>query len=437
MINEEGRLSNTVVNEALEKYDRLDPRDKALFVKLVYGTLDYQIQTDYILNLYSKTKVGKMKSLVRNVLRMGVYQLLHMDKIPDSAVCDESVKLVKKTALRNLGGFVNGVLRNIARDKDEIISRLNDGETAEMSGDGTIVPLNKSGLEKTQVRFSVQEWMLKLLSESIGEEATEKFLAYSLETHGVTFRTVGSDEVFVAEDAGKLIKSDDWKNGKLIVQDLSSSMPVKLSSMKEGDAVIDVCAAPGGKSIQAAERVKVKNRGRGEEANGVNGASDTEHSAGRVIACDLTEFKLEKIRENIKRLKIDNIDTVLQDATVRNEKFVGMADVVLADLPCSGIGTISKKPEIKNRLSLDDCKALAEIQKKILNNVCDYVKSGGELIFSTCTLDHFENEDNTRAFLKTHPEFELTEERTLLPSDFPQDGFYIAVMKKCHILSRR
>lgn len=385
MVNEEGKHSNTVINDALEKYDFIDIRDKSLFSKLIYGTLEYQIQLDYIINKYSKVKTEKMKPMVRNLLRMGVYQILYTDKIPDSAVCDESVKLIKKTALKNLGGFVNGVLRNIARDKATI------------------------NIEETAKKYSVQDWMIELLNESIGNDKTEDFLNYSLDGHGVSVRKVGTDAVQILADAAGISKSEDFREGRIIVQDLSSTMPVRLSSIKKGDTVIDVCAAPGGKSIQASERVGAE---------------------GKVFACDLTEKKLTKIKENIARLHINNISLVCQDATKRNEEFVNKADVVIADLPCSGIGTIGKKPEIKNRLSLDDCKSLAKIQKDILDNVCDYVKTGGELVFSTCTIDHYENEDNTKEFLDNHREFKLIDEKLFLPGEMPQDGFYVALMKK-------
>lgn len=360
----------------------MDARDRALFVKLVHGTLEYQIQIDHIIDSFSRTPVKKMKPLVRNILRMSAYQILHLDRIPDSAACNEGVKLINKTALRNLSGFVNGVLRSISRNKESI------------------------DLETPADKYSVQPWIIELLNESIGEANAKRFLEYSLEEHGVTLRRVGSDEMILLENAIGLTESPEWKEGRIIVQDRSSSMPVVMAEIGSDDLVIDVCAAPGGKSLQAAEHAR------------------------EVISCDLTEKKVSKINENIERLRVKNIRTVVQDASVRREDFVSLADVVLADLPCSGLGTISKKPEIKNRLSIDDCKALADIQKKILNNVCDYVKPGGKLVFSTCTLDHYENEDNTRMFLDSHKEFELTEEKTLLPGEFPQDGFYIAVMKK-------
>lgn len=377
-----------MINEALDKYAFLDGRDKSMFVKIIHGSLEYRIRIDHIIDKYSSVNVERMKPLIRNVLRMSVYQILYLDKIPDSAVCDEAVKLVKRSALKNLSGFVNGVLRTIARDKDAI--EIDD------------IPTD----------LSVRGWMYDILVESIGKEETEEFLKYVLAEHGVSVRSVGTDEVYILDDAASLTASEAWNSGRIIAQDYSSSLPVIIAGVKKGDTVLDVCAAPGGKSIQAAEKV-------GEE--------------GHVIACDLTEYKIDKIKENIKRLRITNIETRVRDALIRDDMLVETADVVIADCPCSGIGTISKKPEIKNRLSKKDCLQLAEIQRKILDNVCDYVKKGGKLLYSTCTLDHFENEDNIKAFLERHKDFRLAEEKIMIPSlheDKPYDGFYIALMIK-------
>ena len=409
---EAGEFSNHIINKALEKHTRLDARDRALFVKLVHGTLEYQYTIDHLIDAYSKVKVRKMKPMIRNLLRMSVYQLLFLDKIPAAAVVDESVKLVKKSPLRNLSGFVNGVLRSMERDR------------------------SRFDLQSRTMKYSVPEELLKLLDESLmcgdaingdmvcgdgihqdmfPEEdvpgnPTDDFLAYTLSEQGTSIRTVGTDEIRMVQNIGNLTELPEWKEGKIIVQDYASSLPVRLSSIRPGDTVLDVCAAPGGKSIQAAERVGTE---------------------GKVIACDLTLKKTGKITENCRRTGITNIETRVQDATVRNPEFVGIADVVIADLPCSGLGTIGKKPEIKNRFAMTATLDLAEIQKRILNNVCEYVKPGGELVFSTCTISHYENEDNVRAFLAEHPAFAIKSMKQYLPTEKqPMDGFFVCVMER-------
>lgn len=414
---EEGEFSNLIIGKALDKYAKIDVRDRALFVRTVHGTLEYQLQIDAIIDRFSKVKVRKMKPMIRNILRMSIYQIFYLDKIPVSAIVDEAVKLVRKSPLKNLGGFVNGVLRSIVREKDtidfsdrafkysikpEILDIIEETIAFSLNGHYSNAGKCMTGTEGKRTECSEASD-----NENSAKLLTDAFMEYTLSDHGTFVRTVGTDEVRLIDDVGNLTESDDWKEGRIIVQDYASTLPVRMSSIKETDIVIDVCASPGGKSIQAAEK------------------------AGRVIACDISEKKLERIHENIERLRVSNIECKVCDATVFNTEFDSLADVVIADLPCSGLGTIGKKPEIKNRITVDDLKALAEIQMSILNNVCRYVKPDGELVFSTCTVDHFENADNTEAFVRNHPEFSVIEEKQFLPTDTqPMDGFYVCIMHK-------
>lgn len=383
MINEEGKHCNQVINDALDKFDRIDKRDRSLFVKLIHGTLEYQIQIDEIINSYSSVKVKKMKPIVRNVLRLTIYQILYSDKIPDSAAINEGVKLIKKSALKNLAGFVNAVSRKISLEKDRI------------------------SLGTRALKYSVPQWMIELVDDTVGIDQSDAFFTDSLKEHGLSIRYIGSDVVSTLENFEKLTELDEWKDGKIIAQDYSSSQPIVKAELKNGDIVIDVCAAPGGKAIQASEHV-------GKD--------------GLVYACDISSNKVDKIIQNIERLKVTNIQTVVADATKFIKDFYSKADCVIADLPCSGIGTISGKPDIKNRLSIDDCKSLAELQLSILNNVCDYVCGGGKLVYSTCTIDHYENEDNIRRFLDSHSNYELISSEYIIRAG--ADGFYIAVLRK-------
>lgn len=426
MINEEGRLSHLVVREALDKYDFLSRRDKALFHRLVNGTLEYQNTLDGVIDSLSSIKAAKMKPYIRNLIRMGAYQIIYMDKIPDSAACNESVRLVRGSALRGLSGFVNGVLRSISR--------------------------NKEGLDRStrEARYSVRKWMLDELDATIGREATDRFLEDTLKERAVYVRVADMDVSGVMSDAcvsGKksgrmeellgdsgmtpvpmeiagiavtdmytvkepesITDTELWQSGRAFVQDISSSMPVRLSGITEGMTVIDVCAAPGGKAVQAAQQMR---------------------GTGRVIACDISEKKAELIRENAARTGCSNIDVRVCDATEYHEEFEALADVVIADLPCSGIGTISHKPDIKNRLTHEDVLSLAGLQRRILDNVCRYVKPGGRLIYSTCTLTHEENQDNADAFIKAHPEYSIVKAVTMLPCDaYSCDGFYVGVIQR-------
>jgi 16S rRNA (cytosine967-C5)-methyltransferase len=432
MINEENSLSHIIVREALDKYDYLDGRDKALFYRLVNGTLEYQNTLDSVIDEFSKVKVSKMKPYVRNLVRMGLYQILYMDKVPDSAACNESVNMIKKSALRNLSGFVNGLLRNVSRNKDSI------------------------KLESRERRYSVKKWMLEELDASIGTEAADAFLADSLKEravyvrvsrksasqeliadntqestadvsqgatanasheptadagcHPITVAGITITDMYRSQDPDSITDTAQWQRGEAYIQDISSTMPVRLSGIAGNMTVIDVCAAPGGKAVQAAQRM---------------------NGTGRVIACDISEKKVQLIRDNAARTGCSNIEARVCDATEFHEEYEALADVVIADLPCSGIGTISHKPDIKNRLSHGDVEALADIQQRILGNVCRYVKPGGQLVFSTCTLTHEENADNAAAFVKDHPEFVIKQSVTMLPCEaYSCDGFYICVMDR-------
>ncbi len=426
MINEEGRLSHLVVREALDKYDFLGRRDKALFHRLVNGTLEYQNTLDGVIDSLSSIKAAKMKPYIRNLIRMGAYQIIYMDKIPDSAACNESVRLVKGSAMRGLSGFVNGILRGISRNKEGL-----DFSTRE-------------------TRYSVRRWMLDELDATIGREAADRFLEDALKERAVYVRVADIDisdvmsdvcvsakisggtekllsdnsmvpvpmeiagiavtDMYTVKEPENITDTELWQSGRAFVQDISSSMPVRLSGITEDMTVIDVCAAPGGKAVQAAQQM---------------------HGTGRVIACDISEKKAELIRENAARTGCSNIDVRVCDATEYHEEFEALADVVIADLPCSGIGTISHKPDIKNRLTHDDVLSLSELQRRILDNVCRYVKPGGRLIYSTCTLTHEENQDNADAFIKAHPEYSIIKTVTMLPCDaYSCDGFFVSLTER-------
>ena len=217
-------------------------------------------------------------------------------------------------------------------------------------------------------------------------------------------------DMYTVQEPESITDTELWQSGRAFVQDISSSMPVRLSGITEGMTVIDVCAAPGGKAVQAAQQMR---------------------GTGRVIACDISEKKAELIRENAARTGCSNIDVRVCDATEYHEEFEALADVVIADLPCSGIGTISHKPDIKNRLTHEDVLSLAGLQRRILDNVCRYVKPGGRLIYSTCTLTHEENQDNADAFIKAHPEYSIVKAVTMLPCDaYSCDGFYVGVIQR-------
>lgn len=417
-ILEKGRYSHLVTKAVLDKYSYLEQNDRAFMKRLCNGCVEQKIRIDYVLNQFSSTKVEKMKPVIRNILRMGVYQILFMDKIPDSAACNEAVKLAGKKGFDKLKGFVNGVLRNIARQKEELK-----------------YPERKKDLcSYLQITYSMPEWIVKMWSEQYGEEKTEAILNGLLKERPFTLRLDESlsgeekeDLLKQVKEAGiqlenceelayayRVLKMDSIENipgfleGKWMVQDLGSMLITQFGKIKPGDTVIDVCGAPGGKALHAAAKI-------GKD--------------GKVFVRDLTDYKVSLIEENLARAGYTNVIPQVMDATVVDPSSVGAADVVIADLPCSGLGVIGRKPDIKYRVKPQDLEDIAQLQRTILQVVYQYVKPGGTLLYSTCTLNKKENEENV-AFIREHLPFVLEEAKELLPGNGDTDGFYMARFKR-------
>lgn len=417
-VNEEGRYSHLVIRSVLEKYQYLTKQERAFITRVSEGTIQRRIELDYIIDCFSKVKGNKMKPLIRNLLRMSVYQIKYMDAVPNSAVCNEAVKLARKKGFSGLSGFVNGVLRGISRRLSEI----------------TYPDPKQFPVEALSVRYSMPEWIVEQWIRDYGEERTVQMLSASLEQAPITVRAnlaritpqelkerLAGEGVMVEElDAeafpelfyafaisgvDHLSGLESFRQGMFYVQDISSMMAAEYAAPKEGDCCIDVCAAPGGKSILLAEKMK---------------------ETGCVEARDLTEYKVSLIEENISRCGLSNIRAVQQDATVYDEESVGKADVLLADLPCSGLGTLRKKTDVKYRMSEAGQEELIALQRSILNTVYSYVKPGGTLLYSTCTVHRGENEENVRWFVNEHPEFKLEYQRQIFPGEHMGDGFFIA-----------
>ena len=404
-LEREGGLSHQLIRSVLNKYDYLDARDKKYFKRVTEGTLERQLELDYYLNHYSSVPVRKMKPLIRCLLRMSVYQLLYMDGIPDSAICNEACKLAEKRKFHSLKGFVNGVLRNVSREKEAL--PLPDPE--------------KNYLEWLCVKYSMPEEITKAWLESYGEETTKKLLEALLEIHPVSLRMVQNltakekeeicfrlkaagiqveqspfdENVFLARDLEALENITDFQEGKFTVQDLSSAMAVKQAGIREGQIVVDACAAPGGKSILASELVG---------------------NAGKVFCGDVSERKLSAIQENVDRMKRSNVEIRQWDARELPEELYGKADVLLLDVPCSGLGVMGKKRDVKYHVSREGLTEVEKLQKEILQGAWQVVKPGGILLYSTCTIRKEENRDAVKWILENLP-FEPLSIRESLPEN--------------------
>lgn len=412
----------------------LKKQDRAFLTRLVEGVTEYQIRLDYMINSCSNKDVNRCKPAIRCILRMGVYQMFYMDSVPKEAACNESVKLAKKKGFHNLSGFVNGVLRSVERSE-------------------IAFPEEKDLTRYLSVTYSVPEWLVDRLCAWYGETVTRQILEASLQTDDLTIRVntarITTDELEeklrekgITVHAGRYVKEalhlehinyvnriPGFRQGAFFVQDESSMLLFHLAGWKrkkepEKLRILDICAAPGGKCTHFAERML---------------------ECATIEARDVSENKVSMIRENIKRLGLSNIQTTVWDARVPDEDRREWADIVLADLPCSGLGILSKKNDIKYHVTPQQLEELVRLQRMILTNAASYVKPGGLLLYSTCTINPEENRDNADWFLQQFP-FErepltgrlpdslkqYVEDETLqiLPGQVDCDGFFIAGFRR-------
>lgn len=430
-IMDEGAYNNMALRRLLKQNGALSAQDRALVTEIVNGTLRNLYFIDHVINQFSKTKTEKMKPWILAVLRTAVYQM-HFMKIPNSAACNEAVKLIEARGLGMLKGFVNGVLRTIGREAENII----------LPKEGTA--------EFLCIQYSHPLWVIRMWIAYFGYEETEKLCLANNVSPDVTIRvnTLQTKRALLRatlEKAGTVVKeghivaeclhlkktsdiggSRDFRAGLFHVQDESSQLAVKIMDPQKGEAILDLCAAPGGKSFTIAQYMENK---------------------GSLVCGDIYEHKVDLILQGAERLGITIIEPRQQDATQWNEDYADRFDRVLVDAPCSGLGLMGKKPDIRLKKNGDEIDALVPIQREILENAAKYVKPGGVLVYSTCTLCKKENEKNVEWFLKNHPDFvtediteylpkELWQETakeghiTLLPHISKTDGFFIAKLRR-------
>lgn len=417
-----GKYSPIALDNAIKKY-RPDPADRSLLTALVMGVTEKRILLDYYINKMATVPPSKIETRVRGALRIGLYQLMFMDRIPSHAAVNESVSLVPR---RN-SGFVNALLRRYLREGEKIA-----------------LPRRKDGvLRYLSVKYSFPEELCGRFCEIFGEEKAELVLAAFGDGGRLTLRVntlkISRDELAekisengveientpYSPDGLRLSSSASprelygFDDGAFFVQDEASQICVRALGAEKGMTVIDICSAPGSKSF---------------------GAAMTMEGKGKILAFDLHENKLSLIRDSAKRLGVDIIETAARDGRELDHDLEEIADRVICDVPCSGYGVMGKKPEIRYKPTAESA-ALPEIQYAILENACRYLKRGGSLIYSTCTLLPEENQLNVKRFLDSHPEFvsepfsvgELNSPDgmlTLTPDSHGTDGFFVAKLKK-------
>ena len=422
---EEGAYSNIVLSRELNASD-LEDKDRALVTELVYGTLRRKNTLDTIISNFVKD-INLMDKEVLNILRIAIYQMHFLDKVPEFAACNEAVELAKKSSEQN-AKLVNGILRSYTKNPDDI-------------------EVSNGIIDRLAYQYSYEPWFIRMIYKQYGEEDGRKILMGLNQTPKVTVRVnntkadfdhvferleeMGYDveegyacpEAIIIKGGSSIENNPLFQEGLITVQDESAMLVAPLLDLEEGECALDLCAAPGGKTTHMAELL---------------------NGTGKVYGFDLHENKLSLITENAERLGLNNITAEAMDATKLNSKFVASADKVLIDVPCSGIGIIRKKPEIKWNKTRKSLKELVPTQRAIMDNAWEYLKSGGNMIYSTCTLNKEENEENIEWFLNKHKDASVEKiflgnmenflynkdgSLTVLPNEY-MDGFFICKIVK-------
>ena len=407
-VEEEKAFSNLSSNKYIKQNN---PENPAFVRELVYGVLSNKLLLDYYLNLLIPSGIEKVKKREKTLLRMGLYQLKFMKNIPQYAAVNETVSLAKSLC-RGREGFINGVLRGYIKKQGELQLPCDDTD------------------EILSVKYSFSPWIIKMWKKQYGQESTIKLmeasnsrpvlcirvnlmkttveeLSHLLSEKGMVVDKGRYSDIVLYVSGSNILDLEEYKKGLFSIQDETSVLACQYLEPRPGDLVIDTCASPGGKTSAIGEMMD---------------------NRGKIISCDIYPHKLELIKKQADRLGITIIETKLLDGIKGDKALSGKADKVLVDAPCSGLGVIRKKPEIKYK-EQKHIQKLIKVQSDILNNASYYVKPNGVLLYSTCTINKDENDEQIEKFIKTHEDFEILYEKQFLPTD-GLDGFFICKMMK-------
>ena len=420
---ENGAYSNLSLNKHIREFDAYS--DENFIREIVYGVLENEIYIDYIIEKMSKIGLKRIHKHIFILLRMGIYQMVFMDGVPDRAAVHESVELSKKYGNKGSRGFVNGMLRNFSRNKEDL-SKIRVKDKA----------------KRISIKYSHPMWMVNYFIEEFGYEFTESLCKANNETPNFTIRvneivtnkndlkkrlidrnfevkdSIYSKSSIIIKNPKNITDLSEYKDGLFSIQDVSSSLVGEVINPEPYSKLLDLCAAPGGKTMHLAEIMNNK---------------------GDIIATDIHPHRVELIEKNAKRLNINIVKSSVEDGMKFNENYKNKFDYCLIDAPCSGLGTIRRNPEIKLSKNAQDIDSLVKIQKKILENAKKYIKKDGFLIYSTCTIGSKENDNVVSHFLKNNKNFELVDIKLknietkdkflkLYPNIHGTDGFFIAKM---------
>jgi len=411
-MEKDSAYSNIEINVQIRRHE---PDSPAFVRELVYGVLENKLYLDYLLDQLINKGLKSLKPPALTVLRMGLYQLIYMDSVPEYAAVDESVKLARRVCFGQVG-LINAVLRNYMRKKDQL-KEPDDEKDPDM---------------RLKYQYSFDPWIVDLWNQQYGPERAAEImesskgkppiyirvnhlkistatLAERLKASGIGVQDYDKSERVLIVEGREVLALPEYKEGLFSIQDAASVLAIEALAPKKDDVIIDVCAAPGGKSLACAEMMG---------------------NVGRIIGFDLYDNKLKRLRSEAARLGADIIETQVFDAMKVNKEFIGVADRVICDVPCTGLGVIRRKPEIKFKVVSNSGRDLAKKQLAILEASANYLKAGGFLMYSTCTINSIENKDVIGKFLNKHKNFDLIRSRQLLPTSDGTDGFYYCKMKK-------
>ena len=422
-IEQEEAYSNLAVADAIREYR---PDNEAFVRNLVYGVLQQKILIDYWLDAFVKSGVRKVKPRARVLLRMGLYQIEFMDSVPDYAAVSETVQLSRKKC-PGLSGLINGVLRSCLREPERRTLPNREIDPAaylsvkySYSRDLSELWLGRFGQNRAETLMAAGNQIpplticvntLKITADALSDSLSGKgFFIRKPELNGMSpeqAEAVKSHALYV--NGNGLMDTKEFHDGLFYVQDISSMRAVTALSPQPGQRILDVCAAPGGKSLFASLLMK---------------------DQGKIQSCDIYDHKLRLIEKTAARLGIHQIETVNQDASMFYDEFSESADAVIVDVPCSGLGVVRRKPEIKWKMTKDSIRVLSKLQYRILDNSAQYVRKKGRLLYSTCTISKEENEEIVDRFLKMHYDFTKVTENQLFPDTDGSDGFYYCVLER-------
>ncbi len=413
-INKEQAYSNIALDEEIKQNrKKLNDKDIGLISEITYGVTTWRLTLDEIIKKYSKIRLKKISPWILNILRMGIYQIIFLDKIPKSAAVNESVNLSKRYGHSSSSNFVNALLRKIDKSDYEEFFQIKDD------------------LERISKTTAMPEWIVKeLLKNNTVAEVEEicknsnshpkitirinnlknskQELENKLKEKNIVYEDTRYEDFLILNKVKNIENLDLFKQGLFTIQDISAGLAVKILNPKPGEKVLDACSAPGGKTTYIAELMQNK---------------------GDVEAWDIHEHRTKLVMQNAERLNITIIKTKVKDATIYDEKLNEKFDKILLDVPCLGIGVIKRKPDIKWQRKIEDIEDITKIQKNILEYCSKYLRKGGELVYSTCSILKNENEDIVKEFLNNNKNYEKMEEISIFPNQI-QDGFFICKLHK-------